>query len=261
MSASAAAAIEIRVCHSLEDCEACVVMEKRIWQTDDVELVPAALIRVIAETGGQVLGAFEGRRMIGFTVALVGCHPTAGRPEAFLHSHMTAVLPEYENHGIGRRLKFFQRQDALARGIHLVQWTFDPFGLKNAWFNVMRLGAVIRSYYPNFYGITTSPLHSGIPTDRLLAEWHLESQRVRDAAEGRLPPPPGAEAVRITLPNDIGKITKSDPAAAVRIQDAMRAQFQRHFAAGYAVTAIEPAGPETHYVLEPMVGQAFLPVP
>ncbi len=252
--------IEIRLCHSLEDCEACVAMEKRIWQTDDIEIVPAAIIRVVAETGGQVLGAFEGTRMIGFTFAIVGCHPTAGRPEPFLHSHMTAVLPEFQNRGIGRRLKFFQRQEALARGIRLVQWTFDPFQLKNAWFNVMRLGAVISSYQPNFYGITTSPLHSGIPTDRLLAEWHLESQRVRDAVEGRLPPRSGPEAVRISLPNDVDQIVKSDPASAVRIQDAMRAQFQRHFSAGFAVTAIEPAGPETHYVLERLVGQAFLPV-
>lgn len=251
MSASAAAAIEIRTCHSLEDCEACVALEKAIWQTDDIELVPSALMRVIDETGGQVLGAFDGARMIGFTVAVVGCHPAAERPEVFLHSHMTAVLPEYENHGIGRRLKFFQRQDALARGIRMVQWTFDPFQLKNAWFNVMRLGAVMRSYFPNFYGVTTSPLHAGIPTDRLLAEWHLDSPRVRSAVEGRVPPPPGENAVRIALPNDIVKTTKSDPPAAVRIQEEMRSQFQRYFAAGYMVTFIEPAGPETNYVLEP----------
>lgn len=251
MSVPAPSAIEIRICHSLEDCEACVVMEKRIWAADDIELVPSALLRVIAETGGQVLGAFEGPRMIGFTVALAGCHSTAQGPVPFLHSHMTAVIPEYENHGIGRRLKFFQRQDALARGIRLVQWTFDPFLLKNAWFNVMRLGAVIRSYHPNFYGITSSPLHSGIPTDRLLAEWILDSQRVRAAVEGRVPPPAGPEALRISLPNDIAMKSKSDPAAAIRIQDAMREKFQRHFTAGYAVTAIEPAGPETNYVLEP----------
>ncbi len=251
MSTPAAAAIEIRVCHSLEDCEACVAMEKAVWQTDDVELVPSALLRVVAETGGQVLGAFDGARMIGFTFAIVGCHTVVGRAEPFLHSHMTAVLREYENQGIGRRLKFFQRQDALARGIRLVRWTFDPFQLKNAWFNVMRLGAVLRSYLPNFYGITSSPLHGGIPTDRLVAEWQLDSQRVRAAAEGRLPPVPGPEAVRISLPNDIATTAKTDPAAAVRIQDTMRPQFLRHFGAGYAVTAIEPAGPQTNYVLEP----------
>ncbi|HXZ18513.1 MAG TPA: hypothetical protein VEG63_01110 [Candidatus Acidoferrales bacterium] len=251
MSSSAPAAIQIRACHSLEDCDACVTMEKVVWQTEDVELVPSALLRVVAETGGQVLGAFDGLRMIGFTFAIVGCHTAVGRAEPFLHSHMTAVLPVYENQGIGRSLKFFQRQDALARGIRLVQWTFDPFQLKNAWFNVMRLGAVLRSYLPNFYGITTSPLHAGIPTDRLVAEWHLDSQRVRAAIEGRLPPVPSSGAVRIGLPNDIGSKTKSDPAAAVGIQDSMRDQFLRHFAAGYAVTAMEPSGQETHYVLEP----------
>ena len=251
MSASAAAGVEIRLCHLLEDCEACVAMEKRIWQTDDVEIVPSALIRVVSETGGQVLGAFEGQRMIGFTFAVPAVRSVDGRPVPFLHSHMTAVLPEFQNHGIGRRLKFFQRDEALARGIRLIEWTFDPFELRNAWFNVMRLGAIMRRYLPNFYGITTSPLHSGIPTDRLVAEWHLDSPRVRAAAEGRLPPLPGLEAVRVGLPSDIGERKQRDPAHAVSIQDALRADFQRHFAASYAVTHIESAGAETHYVLEP----------
>lgn len=243
--------IEIRRCHSLEECQACVSMEKRIWQTDDIEIVPAALIRVAAETGGQVLGAFLGPRMIGFTFAVPACRTVAGRPEPFLHSHMTAVLPEFQNRGIGRRLKLFQREEALARGLHLIEWTFDPFELRNAYFNVMRLGAVMRRYLPNFYGITTSPLHSGIPTDRLVAEWHLDSPRVRAAAEGRLPPLPGAQAVRIGIPADIAELKNRDPAHAVGIQDAVRADFQRNFAAGYAVTHIESTGSETQYVLEP----------
>ena len=256
MTAPIAADIEIRVCHTLEDCEACVAMEKRIWQTDDIEIVPSALIRVVAETGGQVLGAFEGSRMIGFTLAVAACRTRAGRPEPFLHSHMTAVIPEYQNRGIGRRLKFFQRADALSHGIQLVEWTFDPLELRNAWFNVMRLGAVMRRYLPNFYGITSSPLHSGIPTDRLVAEWHLESERVRAAVEGRLPPLPGPRAIRIAIPTDIGEKKASDPAAAIAIQDAVRTEFQRGFAAGFVVTHIESAGPETNYVLEPRVEQA-----
>jgi len=259
MTAPAVADIEIRPCHSLEECEACVAMEKRIWQTDDIEIVPSALIRVVAETGGQVLGAFEGAKMIGFTFAVAGCRTRAGRPEAFLHSHMTAVLPEYQNRGIGRRLKFFQRADALARGLRLIEWTFDPFELRNAWFNVMRLGAVMRRYLPNFYGITTSPLHSGIPTDRLVAEWHLDSERVRAAEEGRLPPLPGPQAVRVAIPTDIGERKMRDPAGAVAIQDAVRTEFQRAFAAGYAVTHIESADPETNYVLEPLVGKELVP--
>ncbi len=250
MSVGASPAVEIRVCHSLEDCEACVEMEKRIWQTEDIEIVPAALIRVVAKTGGQVLGAFEGRRMIGFTLALAACRTENGELQTFLHSHMTAVLPEYQNLGIGRRLKLFQREEALARGIRLVEWTFDPFELRNAYFNVVRLGAVIRRYLPNFYGITTSPLHSGIPTDRLVAEWHLDSARVRAAAAGELPPAAGTKAMRIAVPSDIGQIKERDRAEATRVQARMRAAFEQWFGQGFAVTRVEKRGPTTDYVLE-----------
>jgi predicted GNAT superfamily acetyltransferase len=251
MSAAPAPSIEIRACHSLEDCQACVEMEKRIWATEDIELVPAALIRVVAETGGQVLGAFEGGRMIGFTFALTACRTRDGVLQTFLHSHMTAVLPEYQNLGIGRRLKLFQRDEALGRGIRLVEWTFDPFELRNAYFNLMRLGAVMRRYLPNLYGITTSPLHSGIPTDRLVAEWHLDSPRVRAAASGEMPPDAGKDALRIAVPTGIGSIKERNRAEATRIQSAMRDQFQQYFARGYAVTRIEQHGPATDYVLEP----------
>jgi len=251
MTAPASSALELRVCHTLEECEACVAMEKRVWQTEDIEVVPSAVMRVAAETGGQVLGAFEGGRMIGFTFALVGCRAAGSHLQTFLHSHMTAVLPEYQNRGIGRRLKLFQREEALGRGIRLIEWTFDPFELRNAYFNVTRLGAVMRRYLPNLYGITTSPLHSGIPTDRLVAEWHLDSERVRSAVAGTALPRTSAEAAHICVPSAIGEIKKSDPARAIRIQDAMRAEFQRLFAAGYAVTGVEAGGPETHYILEP----------
>jgi predicted GNAT superfamily acetyltransferase len=251
MTPDVSAAVVIRVCHTLADCEACVVLEKKIWQTDDLEVVPSALIRVVAETGGQFLGAFEGGRMIGFTFALVGCRLRRGCLETFLHSHMTAVLPEFQNLGIGRRLKLFQRDDALGRGIRLVEWTFDPLELRNAYFNVMRLGAMMRRYLPNLYGITTSPLHSGIPTDRLVAEWRLDSPRARAAATGETLPSAGSAAVRIAVPSNIGEIKGANRGEALRIQSALREQFLALFASGYAVTRVEPAGAETNYVLEP----------
>jgi len=239
----------------MEEFEACVALEKRVWQTDDIELVPSAVIRVVEETGGQVLGAFHGSRLIGFTFAMVGCRTIKGRPEPFLHSHMTAVLPEYQNKGIGRKLKFFQRKEALARGINMIQWTFDPLELRNAYFNVMLLGAVMRCYYPNFYGITTSPLHSGIPTDRLLAEWYLESPRVRAAVEGQPMPQAGPEALRIRVPREIGEIRKKDPARAISIQTSVRNEFLRKFGAHYGVTHVESDEKETRYVLEPVTDQ------
>ena len=166
--------IEIRHCHSLPEYETCVDLELRIW--GEQIAVPSAIFVVAHHTGGQILGAFDDDKMVGFTLALVGTR--SGKP--FLHSHMTAVLPAYQNRGVGRRLKLFQRQDALKRDIRLVEWTFDPLELKNAHFNFVRLGAIAQRFIPDCYGITQSPLHAGLPTDRLVAEWWIDSDRVKN---------------------------------------------------------------------------------
>src|ERR1041385_6901912 len=91
---------------------------------------------------------------------------------------MLGVLPEFRRGGLGLRLKLEQRRQTLARGINLIEWTFDPLEWKNAIFNLDRLGAIARRYVPNQYGISSSPLHRGLPTDRLVAEWWLDSPRV-----------------------------------------------------------------------------------
>ena len=116
--------IEIRHCESLAEYDECVKLELLTW--GEHITVPSAIFVVAHHTGGQILGAFDGKRMIGFTLALAGTR--GGKP--FLHSHMTAVLPEYQNRGIARRLKLFQREDALKNGVPLVEWTFDPLELK-----------------------------------------------------------------------------------------------------------------------------------
>src|SRR5256886_15469610 len=145
---------------------------------------------VAAHTGGEVLGAFDGDRLVGYTLAVVGLRDRV----PYLHSHMTGVHSEYRDRGVGRRLKLFQRSEALGRGIRLVQWTFDPLELRNAHFNLNRLGAICREYQPNLYGVTTSPLHRGLETDRLLGEWHLDSPRVVAAIENLVKDPAEAPA-------------------------------------------------------------------
>lgn len=210
--------------------------------------MPIPLFVVAAETGGQVIGAFQDTKLVGFTLAIAGWRDR----KPFLHSHMTAVLSEYWGRGIGRRLKQFQRQDALDRGIALVEWTFDPLITKNAYFNFMRLGAVARRYLPNAYGITTSPLHAGLPTDRLVAEWHLRSPRVRRVLAGkRATPAFSKRAVRITIPSSMEELKESDPAEAAKVQLRVRAEFQNWLDKGYAATAVAPAQAGIDYILEP----------
>ncbi len=240
--------ILIRHCHGIGEFEACVEVERKVWKSADVDVVPIPLFVVAAETGGQVIGAFHDKQLVGFTLAIAGWRDR----KPFLHSHMTAVLSSYWDRGIGRRLKRFQREDALARGISLVEWTFDPLITKNAYFNFMRLGAIARRYLPNAYGITTSPLHAGLPTDRLVAEWHLRSPRVRRVLAGkRATPVFSKKAVRITIPSSLEDLKGSDAVAAAKIQSRLRGEFLQWFGKGYAATAVAPSKSGVDYILEP----------
>jgi predicted GNAT superfamily acetyltransferase len=112
--------------------------------------------------------------LIGFALAIPGMR----NGHCYLHSQMLAVRQQYRNGGLGRRMKLYQREDALARGFELMEWTFDPLEIKNAYLNIEKLGAIARRYNVNQYGITSSPLQGGLPTDRLIAEWWMKSKRV-----------------------------------------------------------------------------------
>jgi predicted GNAT superfamily acetyltransferase len=243
--------IEVRHCHSLSEYEECVRLERLTWGEDIT--VPAAIFVVAHHSGGHVLGAFAGGRMVGFTLSLAGLR---GK-QRFLHSHMTAVLPDFQNRGVGRRLKLFQRQDSLRRGIPLVEWTFDPLELKNARFNLARLGAVVRRYLPDCYGVTNSRLHAGLPTDRLVAEWWLDSERVKSILADNTPPANPA-VQRISLPSNLGEIKMKDREAGSRIQSDARAQFQHWFQKGCVATGVENRGDSTDYILEPRASIAGL---
>jgi predicted GNAT superfamily acetyltransferase len=214
---------------------AAVDLQRQIWGFDEIELLPVRLFVTALKVGGQALGAFDGRRMIGFCLAIPGIH---GRGKPYLHSHMLGVLAEYRNLGVGRKLKLAQREDALARGIDLVEWTFDPLELKNAWFNLEGLGAIVRRFVPNQYGSTTSPLHAGLPTDRCVAEWWLSSSRVNRILAGGSP---GRDPIsaRIAVPAAIDSVKRDDPRRAREIQTRVRDEFQRHLTNGLAAVGFE----------------------
>ena len=246
--------IEIRHCTTIAEYEECIGLEQAIW--GEAIAVPPPIFVVARETGGQVFAAFRGREMVGFTLALAAIRSGT----LFLHSHITAVLPELRDRGVGRRLKLFQRQDALKRGIDRIEWTFDPLELKNAHFNFVRLGAVARRFIPNCYGVTQSPLHAGLPTDRLVAEWLLNSVRVKSILADD-PPPVQASAVRLALPANLDEIRSRDHALAGRIQADAGEQFARWFAQGYAATSIEGMETSVEYILEPAATISGLGLP
>ena len=147
-------------------------------------------------------------------------------------------------------LKLFQRDEALGRGIRLIQWTFDPLELRNAHFNLNRLGAICREYQPNLYGVTSSPLHRGLATDRLLVEWHLDSARVVGAIENLVKDPVEAPT-RIELPAELERWQGEGSPQVGVVQARVREEFTKWFAKGYAAVGLRTAPGNRAYLLTP----------
>ena len=240
--------VTIRKCEALEEMQACFALQKEVWKFADADLIPVRMFVVAAKIGGQVIGAFLQRNdkrnddrdtegeLIGFALAIPGMR----NGYCYLHSQMLAVRQQYRNGGLGRRMKLYQREEALARGFELMEWTFDPLEIKNAYLNIEKLGAMARRYNVNQYGITSSPLQGGLPTDRLVAEWWMKSKRV----EAVLADAPRAEfecRARIEVPAAIyeWKAAAATRAQALAVQGSNREQFRRAFAEGLSVLGYE----------------------
>ncbi len=226
---------ELRIAHldQLSQFDRCVEIQIAVWGYADGDVIPRRMFLLAQRIGGQVLGAFdsEARNMIiAFAMALPGFRD--GLP--YLHSHMLAVLPEYRNAGLGRRLKLAQRDDALARGFELMEWTFDPLEIKNAYLNLHKLGAIVRRYHPDFYGPSSSPLQGGLPTDRLYAEWWMRSSHVEARLRGDAPPPTLAARVEVSGQVGLWKENIAQRTLAEQLQTKNRTLFEAAFSRGLA---------------------------
>lgn len=232
--------VSIRPCQGLEELRACVALQKDAWKFSDAELMPARLFVVAEKIGGQVIGAFAGGELIGFAVALPGVRGG----HCYLHSQMLAVHEPYRDQGIGRRLKLFQREEALRRGFELMEWTFDPLEIKNAYLNIEKLGAVARRYTVNQYGASSSPLQGGLPTDRLVAEWWLNSKRVLARVRGESVPSWQPETT-VPVPEQVGtwKASPELRQRALEVQARNGRELRSAFEGGLSVLGYE-LGPE-----------------
>ncbi len=179
--------ISIRHLHTHAEFQQVLELERTVWGfSDPFDMVPPVVFTITVKRGAILLGAFDERdRMIGFCYSLVGMKD--GKPLQW--SHMTGVLPEYRG-GLGLRLKLAQRERALELGYDLIEWTFDPLQAMNAHFNMTKLGCIAEEYHRNVYGESTSALHKGTPTDRLVSQWHIAAPHV----ERRLTVPPALRA-------------------------------------------------------------------
>jgi predicted GNAT superfamily acetyltransferase len=222
---------EIRECSTLEELAACVDLQREVFDLPEIEISPVRHFVVTRNAGGFALGAFSGGELVGFVLSV----PAFLRGEKAFYSHMTAVRASFQGSGIGGRLKWAQRTRALELGVKFIKWTFEPVKARNAFFNLEKLGAIVTEYQENFYGTdysTAAGKEIGLASDRLFAEWHLESEKVERLANGESFVEPGEPAVRIAIPGDWSGLVSSDPHRALVEQLRVRGEFQSAFARG-----------------------------
>jgi len=261
--------IEYRDIYEPEDIERAVDLEAHVWQMEDRQVVPASTMIAMRHAGGHIGGAFDGQKLVGFSLALVGRRER----EVFLWSHMTAVDPAYQTRKIGYGLKQAQRTWAMQHNFAHIRWTFDPLLRVNANFNLRRLGAMADRYHVNIYGLMNDAKNRGMPSDRLEVSWELASARVVEHASADSQPvlmevrpsgyllradehghpqpdeKPHAAWHFIELPYDIDAVKRQDMGLALAWRMATREAFLSAFAQGYSVVDFVNAPNRCWYVL------------
>jgi len=207
----------------------CVQIQREVFDLPEGELSPVRHLVVTINAGGFVIGAFDDARLAGFVLSV----PAFLRGERAFYSHMTGVRAEYQSLGIGAKLKWEQREVALARGVKFIKWTFEPVKARNAYFNLEKLGVIVREYKPNFYGTDYASSHKiGLETDRLFAEWNLDCPKVVALASGDSLREARDPAARVFIMSDWLDLLRSDQIKALEEQQRIRNEFQDAFGKG-----------------------------
>lgn len=245
--------IKIRECVSIDELDRCVWLQREVFGLPDMEISPRRHLIVSRQAGGWTLGAFQSSELVGFVHHLVAVRE---RDEIIGYSHMMAVARDFQNKGLGARLKWAQRERALAEGRKFIKWTWDPMQARNAHFNINRLGVVVRDYADNFYGtdyLTDPSQHAdvapGLQSDRLFASWDLVSERVQGLANGKPLSMSTTPALAIEIPNDWSGLVKSDVVKARKEQERVRTRFKDAFAQGLVCAGFERNDNGPRYLL------------
>lgn len=225
--------IEIRECTTLDEFAACVALQREVFALPDLEISPVRHLVVTRNAGGFTLGAFSDGVLVGFVLSV----PAFLRGEKAFYSHMTAVSAAHQSYGIGARLKWAQRERSLREGVRFIKWTFEPVKARNAFFNLEKLGAIVREYHANFYGVdyaaaTPQAEKIGLGSDRLFGEWDLESSKVRDLADNAVFIESRPVVREIVIPPSWHELVSRDAKAALLEQVRIRSQFETAFSDG-----------------------------
>lgn len=241
--------ITIRECETVEDFETCVRLQKEAFGLPDIEISPLRHFVVTTQAGGWTLSAFIGDEMVGFVHHLV----SAIGEEVFGYSHMMAVAVEHQNKGIGAMLKWAQRRKAYEQMRSFIKWTWEPMQARNAHFNLNRLGAIVRSYAVNFYGTDyTQPsrdLQLGLDSDRLFAEWQLDSPRVITLSEGKEHRIEAAPAREIIIVPNWRELQKENPERAREELLRVRTEFENAFSDRLICASFQRDNEKPRYLL------------
>jgi predicted GNAT superfamily acetyltransferase len=236
----------IRECTTIEQFDRCVALQREAFGLPDLELSPRRHLIVSRQAGGWTLGAFVAERMVGFVHHLAAVRGN----EIFGYSHVMAVAKDYQNKGVGARLKWAQRERALREGRKLIKWTWDPMLARNAHFNLNRLGATVESYLDDFYGLDYgADERLDLPSDRLSASWKIDSARVHALEKGAEAPFEGKRVTTIAIPTDWNAFRKRDSQRARAEQARVREEFKRAFANGMICAGFERNQEQSRYVL------------
>jgi predicted GNAT superfamily acetyltransferase len=260
--AARAAGVTLRPLTTLGDADQLLHVMGATWGSQ--ALLPREMVIAFADSGNVPYGAFDGDRLIGYVLGWAGVTTEDG---LHAHSHMLAALPDRRHAGVGFALKLAQRAVCLDQGIALVRWTFDPLVARNAWFNLVKLGASADRFLPDFYGEMIDSVNAGDRSDRLLVRWELAREPVGPRlaagqvvlgpdgdpdrpAPGTVRPPVGHPAL-IRIPREYQRLREDDPELGDAWRAATREAFGTCFDAGLIVTGFTE---DSAYVLEEAAG-------
>ncbi|HEX8734919.1 MAG TPA: GNAT family N-acetyltransferase [Pyrinomonadaceae bacterium] len=244
--------IEIREVTTVEELAGCVALQKEVFALPDLEISPVRHLIVTRHAGGSTLGAFADGKLVGFVLSV----PMFRGEERAFYSHMTAVRQEFQNLRVGARLKWAQRARALREGVNYIKWTYQPVQARNAFFNLERLGVTVKTYMPNFYGTDYSTSAAaaqgeiiGLDSDRLYADWQLDSPKVVALSKGEKFVETGKPALTIEIPNGWNNLVAANPEKAVAEQTRIKEEFQKAFSEGLICKGFERSETNPRYLL------------